>query len=233
VNSRRLLPFVLALSLLACSRIPRDPEETLKRVRGGELRVGLVEHPPWVIRTNAEPAGAEVELVRQLAGELGATPVWLWGGEQQHLEALKRFELDLVIGGLTADTPWRKEVGLTSPYFEERLVVGVPAGTPAFDSVKGRQVAAPRGQAAAAYLEKQGAQPLPVDDPAQANGPLAAPDWQLERLGFTRTAVELHTEKHVMATPPGENGWIEHLDDFLAGQRDQIKGLLQGQEARQ
>ena len=223
---------ILGLGLLACSSLPRDPENTLKRVTGHELRVGLVEHPPWVIRTNAEPAGAEVELVRELAAEIGATPVWLWGGEQQHLEALKRFELDLVIGGLTANTPWSKEVGLTSPYFEERFAIGVPAGSPPLDNVKGQQVAAPRGEAIAAYLEKKGATPVRVDDLAQASGPVAAPVWQLERLGYTRTSVELHTEKHVMATPPGENGWIRRLDDFLASRGDQIKGLLQAQEAR-
>ena len=71
-----------------------------------------------------------------------------------------------------------------------------------------------------------------VDDLAHADGPVAAPDWQLERLGFTRTAVELYSEKHVMATPPGENGWIKRLDDFLAGRGDQVKSLLQAQEAR-
>jgi polar amino acid transport system substrate-binding protein len=227
-----LLLLLLGVGLLACGSLPRDPEDTMKRVTGGEMRVGLVEHPPWVIRTSAEPAGAEVELVRALAAEIGATPVWLWGGEQQHLEALKRFELDLVIGGLTAETPWSKEVGLTSPYFEEHLAVGVPAGASMLDSVKGQQVAVARGEAIAAYLAKKGAVPVRVDDLAQADGPVAAPVWQLERLGYARTPVELRTDKHVMATPPGENGWIRRLDDFLASRRDQIKGLLQAQEAR-
>jgi hypothetical protein len=36
----------------------------------------------------------------------------------------------------------------------------------------------------------------------------------------------------VLATPPGENGWIKWLDEFLARQRPQVKGLLQQQEAR-
>jgi len=44
------------------------------------MRVGLVEHPPWVVRTNGEPRGVEVELVRQFANGLGTTPEWHWGG---------------------------------------------------------------------------------------------------------------------------------------------------------
>jgi len=230
--ARFLLTSLLSAALLACSGIPRDPKDTLKRVRGGSLRVGLVGQPPWVIRTSSEPAGAEVELVRRLAADLGATPVWVWGGEQAHMEALKHYELDLVIGGMTTETPWSKEVGLTGPYFDERFVVGVPAGVPPPDHIKGLRVAALRGQAVAAYVEKKGAEPVRVDDLAQAGGPAAAPDWQLERLGFTATPVELYSEKHVMATPPGENGWIKRLDDFLAGQRGQIKTLLQQEEAR-
>jgi polar amino acid transport system substrate-binding protein len=228
---RCLLGLMVCAFLPACQNIPRDPEQTLNHVTGGRMRVGLVEHPPWVIRTGGEPAGAEVELVRGLAAELAATPIWVWGGEQQHLEALKRFELDLVVGGLTTDTPWKKEIGLTSPYFEERFVVGVPAGMPIIDEIKGRQVAAPPGQAVAAYLKKQGATPLMVDHLAQSGIPAAAPDWQLEQLGFTITPVELYREKHAMATPPGENGWIKRLDDYLDTRRVGMRDLLQREES--
>src|SRR5215213_6559465 len=80
----------------ACADLPRDPQNTLQRIRDSrQMRIGLVENPPWVIRTGGEPAGAEVELARRFAAELGATPEWFWGGEQKHLEALERFELDL------------------------------------------------------------------------------------------------------------------------------------------
>ena len=234
VRLNRLLTILaLCASIAGCGSLPRDPEGTLQRVRGGRLRVGLVEHPPWVVRTSGEPAGAEVELVRQFAEQIGATPEWFWGGEQQHMEALKRFELDLVIGGLTNDTPWSKEVGLTSPYFEDRIVVGVPALMPPLKDVAGAKIAAKRGEVVAAYLEQKGAVPVRVDELSQeARGPVAAPDWQLEQLGLTRTNVKLYTEKHVMAVPPGENGWLTQLDDFLGKRRSQVKEALQREEAR-
>ncbi len=52
-------------------------------------------------------------------------------------------------------------------------------------------------------------------------------EWQLEQLGLTRTGVELHRENHVMAAPPGENGFIKRVDDFLYHRRPEVKGLLQ------
>jgi polar amino acid transport system substrate-binding protein len=227
-----LLVFIVGAFIVSCSNVPRDPNETLRRVQGNRLRVGLVEHPPWVVRTNGEPAGAEVELVRQFAGELGAVPEWHWGGEQQHMEALEHYELDLVVGGITNETPWSKYVGLTSPYFEERIEVGVPRSTPVPQNLKGMQVAAQSGEPAAAYLERKGAMPVRVNDLSQAPGAIAAPDWQLEQMGLIRTDFELHTEKHLMAAPPGENGFIKHLDDFLHRRRSGVKGLLQQEVAR-
>jgi polar amino acid transport system substrate-binding protein len=227
----RLLIVLLCLLAAACASLPRDPESTLQRVQtGGRLRVGLVESPPWVVRTTGEPAGAEVELVRRFATELGATPEWYWGGEEQHMEALERFELDLVVGGLTDKTPWSRMVGLTRPYFEERVLVGVPGSMQPPEEIKGLQVAAKPGDAVAAYLKKKGATAVPTDDLSQAMGPAAAPDWKLEQMGFKPTTVELLKEAHVMAVPPGENGWLKRLSDFLSRQRSQVKALLQ-QEA--
>jgi polar amino acid transport system substrate-binding protein len=218
--------------LAGCSDLPRDPKETSRHTQGGSLRVGLVEHPPWVIRTGGEPAGAEVEMIRRFAAELGATPEWHWGGEQQHMEALEHYQLDLVVGGMTDETPWSKYVGLTSPYFEERIKVGVPRSMQPPASVKGMQVAVKSGEAVASYLERKGATPVRVDDLSQANLPVAAPDWQLEQMGLTQTEIDLRTEKHVWAAPPGENGFIKRLDEFLYRHSSEIKGLLQQEVAK-
>ena len=237
MKSRRLfhsLTLILSMMMLVagCSTIPRDPEGTLKRVQSGRLRVGLVESPPWVVRTNGEPAGAEVALVRQLAQELNATPEWHWGGEQQHMEALEHYELDLVLAGLDTKTPWKKRVGVTSPYFEERVVVGIPSSAPQPKSLKGLTIAVKGGEATASYLESKSAVPQRVDDLSQVSGAVAAPIWELEKLGLTKTEFELFTEQHVMATPPGENGWLKRVDEFLHKQGSQTINLLQQESAR-
>ena len=155
---RPLLILLISSAFFAsCSNLPRDPKKTLQHVEEQKrLRVGLVEHPPWVVRTQGEPAGVEVELVKQFAAELGATPDWGWGGEQEQMEALEHYKLDLLIGGFTSESPWSKYVGLTSPYTDQ---------------------------------------------------------------------------KQVMAAPPGENGFIKRLDDFLYRQRGEVKTLLQQQES--
>jgi membrane-bound lytic murein transglycosylase MltF len=56
---------------------------------------------PWLLsKTSIEdkPAGVEVALVRQFANSLGANIDWIWGSQEEHLEALKHHELDLAIG---------------------------------------------------------------------------------------------------------------------------------------
>ncbi|HEY0426704.1 MAG TPA: transporter substrate-binding domain-containing protein [Pyrinomonadaceae bacterium] len=216
----------------SCGNLPRDQHDTLKRIKNDKrIRVGLVENPPWVIRTSGEPAGAEVELVRRFAEEIGAAPEWFWGGEQKHLEALENFELDLVVGGFNDSTPWTKRVGFTSQYFKNRIMVGVPASMPAPKDIKGMQIAVKSGDLIAAYLEKKDAIVIRTDDFSKIqNTPVAASEWELEKLGLTLTDIELHSENRVMATAPGENALIKKLDEFLSAQRAGIKNLLQQQQ---
>ena len=226
-----LIALILCVFCAGCGQLPRDPEKTLSRVQQGKrLRVGLVENPPWVVRAGGEPSGAEVELVRGFAGELGAQPEWHWGGEQQQMEALEHYQLDLLVGGLTDQTAWSKYVGLTSPYFESRVVVGIRKSSPPLDSVRGVPVAVESGDTSAYYLESEGASVVPVDDLSRAGASaVAAPEWRLERLGLSPTDIKLRTEGHVMAAPPGENAFIERLDEFLSRRRGDVKGLLEQQ----
>lgn len=207
-----------------CAEFPRDPEGTLRRVRRGRLRVGLAEQPPWVARTGGEPAGAEVELARRLAADLGATPEWVWGGEQRQMEALERFELDLVAGGLTDDTPWKNRAALTVPYFEDRVLVGFADDPPG--DIDGLRVSVASGDPVASVLKRKGATPAPVARLNRAAAPLAAPDWHLEQLGLRPADVELQTRKHVMAVPPGENAWLMGVEEFLRARGGEVRELL-------
>lgn len=226
--------YACVLLLVGCGDLPRDPQNSLQKIRQrGRLRVGLVEHDPWVVRTGGEPRGAEVLMVRQLAQDLGVQPEWHWGSEQQHMEALKQYELDLVIGGLSDSTPWSKEVGLTAPFFDESFIVAVPRSVAQPDSLKGLEVAVKNGEATAAYVEKKDARPVRVEELKDARGAAAGPAWRLEQLGLIATGFKLFSEKHVMATPPGENGWIKRLDEFLYKEREQVASLLKQEEEQQ
>lgn len=131
-----------ALSSTACGiSVPADPDDTLERVRGGTLRVGVSPHPPWTeVGADGRPAGREVELVTAFANQLQAEPEWVIGGEEQLVTRLEHGQLDLVIGGITADTPWSDKVSVTRPYLEAtdaagkpiKLVMAAPMGENAF-----------------------------------------------------------------------------------------------------
>jgi polar amino acid transport system substrate-binding protein len=226
--------FILLALLTAsgCGNLPRDPGKTLERVTSQHrIRIGLVENPPWVIHSAGEPAGAEVELAREFAQSLGASPDWFRGGEQGHMEALERFELDLVIGGLDATTPWSGKIGITRPYFEEQFIVGVPPGSPPLESLNGVKVAVRSGEATASRLAEKHAIPVRMPDISHVAGPIAAPAWRLEQMGFIATQFHLSGKKHVMAVPPGENEWLKRLGDFLQQQKPNVQRLLQASEA--
>lgn len=121
----------MALVLTACgSGFPKDPEGTLDRVRAdGLLVAGAVPAEPMVTLpegVDGEPAGTEVELVEDFATGLGAEVEWTVGGETELFEQLERGEIDLVVGGLTAKTPYAGMAAITRPYDEVRGVSGVP-----------------------------------------------------------------------------------------------------------
>src|SRR5690606_37670319 len=80
------------------------------------------------------PGGTEVELVTGFARSVGAEPVFVVGGEEALVKQLEEGEIDVLVGGLTAKSPWSKHVALSRPYAEtpedgkqvKRVVAVVP-----------------------------------------------------------------------------------------------------------
>jgi polar amino acid transport system substrate-binding protein len=191
----------LMLLLLACD-LPRDPEGTLDRVQGGVMRVGISDNPPWTLVEAGRVDGVESMLVEDLARELGARIEWIHGTENELLDALHRFELDLVIAGLTDDTPWTGKVGLSQAYVETSSLVGVPQDVePVGDDIEGREVAVPLGNAVAAHVRSEGGTPQPVPDLTAARLLVAAEDWQLAAWNY--------------AVRP-ESRWFQHTEVVAA-----------------
>ena len=130
-----------ALLLSGCgAQIPVDPEGTLDHVRINGLRVGLSPNEPYVNAQDSPYTGHEVELIEGFAAELGADISWVVDGEEDLVKELEAGNLDLVAGGITSETPWLDQVGVTRPYRsstdpagkETKLVLLVPAGENAF-----------------------------------------------------------------------------------------------------
>jgi ABC-type amino acid transport substrate-binding protein len=116
----RTIATALLSFLSAACNIPKDPEGTSERIASThELRVGITDNPPWVSATQGEPAGIEAELVRKFAESVQADVLWTTGSESMLVEALKRRELDVVIGGFEKRTQWSSQAGITQPFAED------------------------------------------------------------------------------------------------------------------
>jgi polar amino acid transport system substrate-binding protein len=218
---------LLAVLVGGCG-VPRDPESTLDRVRGGTLRAGITASEPWTTLDDGRPGGVEVELVERFASELGARVEWVDGSEADLIGALEVRELDLVVGGLTADTPWQSKAAITRSYATTRVVVAVPASQPLPDDIAGLRVAVETGTDAAGLLEeKTDAVPVRVPDVTKVTGSAVAIDeWLLADLDLRDTGVHLSKTKHVMATPLGENAFLVRLERFLIAHQDEVPALL-------
>ncbi len=71
-----------------------------------------------------------------------------------------------------------------------------------------------------------------VKNPFEVNKPVAAPEWQLKKRGFKLTDIQLHKNQYVMAVPPGENGFLMRLENFLNKQTSQVKKMLQQEDVQ-
>ena len=230
-RGRRIAPtaIVVAVAALSGCQVPQDPDGTLDIVRDGTMRVGVTASDPWVdLADPDDPQGVEPELVRRFAASLNAEIAWIDGSEEELIGALKEGQLDLVVGGLTKKTPWKKEAALTWPYLKTRLLVGAPPGASLPDDLEDVDVAFERGAEAGGLLErKTEARPVAVDKLDAARGAVAADEWLLDDLGLRATAVELSKHDHVMAAPLGENAWLVALERFLLQREAEIRALLE------
>jgi polar amino acid transport system substrate-binding protein len=229
-----LVTAALVAVLAAGCGVPRDPESTLDTVRGGTLRAGITASDPWTTLEGGRPGGVEVELVERFAGEMGARVEWVDGSEADLIGALEVRELDLVVGGLTADTPWQAKAAITRSYATTRVVVAVPASQPPPDDIAGVRVAVEAGTDAAGILEeKTDAIPVRVPDVTQVKGSAVAVDeWLLADLDLRDTGVHLSKTKHVMATPLGENAFLVRLERFLIANQADVPALLDAETRR-
>jgi polar amino acid transport system substrate-binding protein len=227
----RAIALAAALGTVASGagcEIPQDPDGTLDRVTGGSVRVGVTEADPWVLLDEGEPSGGvEVELVRRVARDLDAEIEWVDGSEEELVNAAKEGSLDLVIGGLTNKSRWKKDVAFTRPYVDTQVVIGVPEREVGRTDFDGERVAAELGSEEEALLENRtDALVDPVDSLDRANGPVAAHAYVLDDLDLVPSEEVLHKEKHVMAVPMGENAWLVRLERFLLNRETEIERLL-------
>ena len=128
----RALLLACAALLTGCAALPVDVEGTFDRASGGTLVVGVSEHRPWVhVDDSGHVTGSEADLITSFAESIDATIDWAEGPESVLAGKIRDGEVDVVIGGLTASSPWADFMALTRPYQtvgEEEMVMGVRLG---------------------------------------------------------------------------------------------------------
>jgi ABC-type amino acid transport substrate-binding protein len=130
--------FIIAQVGFGCTEYPKDPNRTLHKVTNGNLTVGYSENFPWVVKKEGEPepSGIEPALIKSFASTLHAKIIWENGSEEQLFKKLEDRKIDVVIAGLTDETPWKtRMIGLTKPYRikgNEKHVIAVQEGENAF-----------------------------------------------------------------------------------------------------
>jgi len=96
------------------------------------MRVGVSADSPWVVQSGGAVGGYEARMVVELADQLHSRIETYPGSESELLEKLHKQNLDIVIGGLTDDSPWKKSLALTRPYHEDKEgkkhVLALPPG---------------------------------------------------------------------------------------------------------
>lgn len=169
----RLWLILAGLLIAGCDALPQDNAGTLERVRGGILRVGVADHPPWVEFAEERITGIEPALIEQWARELDAQIHWQRGAEAELVEALHRRELDVVAAGFDRKSPYSSKLGLSQAYVEvtnargqkKKMALAISQGESAFllhlDRFLARQDRAQLQQQAQRALLQQSLGPNP------------------------------------------------------------------------
>jgi hypothetical protein len=112
---RPLLCFLAAAALTGgCGALPRDPDGTLDRVRTERVfKVGLISSG-----NHRQAQEREQAFVQRIAAATGARPIVTEGAAESLLTRLEAGDLDLVIGMVSAKSPWMAQVAILRPLDE-------------------------------------------------------------------------------------------------------------------
>lgn len=202
---------------VACESYPKDPNNTLERAKEDKLKIGAIHAPPWVHVEGEKVTGVEADIAEGFAKKINTEIKWVIGSESELMLLLEAYELHMVIGGFTRESPWTQQVGITNPYTEEKIVVGAPGGILIPDDIEGQEVGVRKSYVIAAYVKRNKGEPVMLDSLTfrEYSGLVAGYENSLKRLNFNIADWVLTTEEHVIAIPRGENHFLVTFERYL------------------
>ena len=130
---------VFVLFIITLGSSPHIHADALDKIlSSGTLRVGVSLYEPWVIKAkNGELDGFEIDIAKQLAKDLGATPKFELIEWKNLLTSLNENKIDIIIAGM-AITPERAlQANFSIPYADSGISVAANiAKTKSIDSLK-------------------------------------------------------------------------------------------------
>jgi polar amino acid transport system substrate-binding protein len=134
----------------------------------------------------------------------------------------------VIAGGLTRAWPYMREVGLTRPYVDTEIQIGVPPGTDLPDELGGVEVWVEANSEAAALLkqEEEDAIPVTYERLEEVDGIALLHTYEIDALGYERTDHILRDDEHAFGVPMGENAWLVELEQFLLDRGEEAEDLL-------
>ncbi|WP_373058173.1 transporter substrate-binding domain-containing protein [Zunongwangia sp. H14] len=119
--------YILLIVAFAGCTYPQDPHHSFENAKQKSLKVGAVINPPYVTRQNGSYGGEEIEMLKRFAENEHFQIDFEEGSESDLVEKLEKYEIQVMAGGFSKKSIWKKKAGLTTPY-DKKHVFLVPKG---------------------------------------------------------------------------------------------------------
>jgi polar amino acid transport system substrate-binding protein len=236
-NRRSFTTGVLAMGL-ACAGLAAHAADTVQTIQARKkllVAIDLTVPPYGMTDANMQPTGADVDVARALAKDMGVELKIVQVTGPNRIPFLMTNKADLVISSFAVTPERAKVVAFSLPYSVNQLVIGAGKNVAIhkLDDLNGKRIAVVRGNLQDLVLTKEapkGATLVRYEDDATANTALIAgqvdaictPSFTVKTLAEKNPAKAIEVKFNVSATPLAiglrksdtelmswVNGWIE------------------------
>lgn len=209
--------YLAFLILIGCN-YPKDPGNTLEKIKNSTIRVGIANYKGRCNYNNGNPKGPEVELIKGYAKSIGANIEWVKASQSEIVDFLKELQVDVGIGGFTKRSPWKKKVGFSTSYTTEKIKLAALKNVAIPEDIEDKQVLVKPASAALVAVKKNKGIPV-IADSIRSTGTgiqlVAGTKEELLNMGLNVSDYDLSKKKYVIAIPKGENALLQDLENYI------------------